>query len=520
MSASNGAVAIKNGTVTRQLRPAPLVSISQAANTSKVAKLNPTYNITLNGYLMASGSGTAGLSTSEDRLKNLLEQQKSLRDYLNHTSGNLQLELSPGGNASIISASVTLQSIDFEEGVYVDYTRYSIGFTSSDLGGSAAKLIGYGSISGNNISEFSDTWSFEVDESYGRSDINSNLIPRSYIATRNISAVGVDPTDFSTSGTPSWKYAFDFVSGISSHIVDPQVLASSLMGFNLNSTNYYGYNHSRVSNIDKTAGAVSITDTWYILQNNTESALENYNISIATSVDNPYVRVSIDGTVKGLTPASGSQGLDSMSYPSGNLARGPFMNAQKYFSTISNSGNFGTVSKIYKRVNNSTSHTLNSQPLTVSLGYNDIAGEITYNLEFDNRPSNYFTDAIYESISVNDTYPGDVFATIPVLGRPTGPILQYTFGRTEFRRDVSVEILLDNTDIGYGLSQGGRSKLLLPKPSLSGSSRTQLNNLIHAVSPASEPGIRKYFLSPPQESWNPKEGRYTLNISWTYELDT
>jgi len=47
----------------------------------------------------------------------------------------------------------------------------------------------------------------------------------------------------------------------------------------------------------------------------------------------------------------------------------------------------------------------------------------------------------------------------------------------------------------------------------------QLHELIIEMSPANEYGIRKYFISPPSESWNPKEGQYSLNISWTYELD-
>jgi hypothetical protein len=49
--------------------------------------------------------------------------------------------------------------------------------------------------------------------------------------------------------------------------------------------------------------------------------------------------------------------------------------------------------------------------------------------------------------------------------------------------------------------------------------RSGIINTINAYSPGREPGIRKYFVSPPQETWDPKSGRYTLNINWTYELD-
>jgi hypothetical protein len=60
---------------------------------------------------------------------------------------------------------------------------------------------------------------------------------------------------------------------------------------------------------------------------------------------------------------------------------------------------------------------------------------------------------------------------------------------------------------------------LLQKPSLRNPTRSGIINTVNAYSPARETGIRKYFVSPPQETWDPKSGRYTLNINWTYELD-
>ena len=183
---------------------------------------------------------------------------------------------------------------------------------------------------------------------------------------------------------------------------------------------------------------------------------------------------------------------------------------------ISNSGLFGVGSDVYKRANNSVAVELNSQPKSVSLGTNAYTGEVTYNLQFDNRPTNIISGVLAESISVNDTYPGDVFAVIPVIGRATGPVLQYIGGRTEYKRDVSINLTMDYTKIPYG-SQ--RNDLLLKKPSVVQPTANQLGALLSELSPAGEPGIRKYFLSPPSESWNPKEGTYSFNVSWTYELD-
>ena len=75
---------------------------------------------------------------------------------------------------------------------------------------------------------------------------------------------------------------------------------------------------------------------------------------------------------------------------------------------------------------------------------------------------------------------------------------------------------MDFTSVSYG-SQ--RNTLLLKKPSVVEPTSTQIAALIRELSPALEPGIRKYFISPPSESWNPKTGEYSLSISWTYEMD-
>ena len=137
-------------------------------------------------------------------------------------------------------------------------------------------------------------------------------------------------------------------------------------------------------------------------------------------------------------------------------------------------------------------------------------------MAFNNRPTNIISGVISENISVNDTYPGDVFAVIPVLGRETGPILQYIGGRTEYKRDVAVNLVMDYTKIPYG---SGRDPLLLKKPSVVEPTASQIAEVLRAVSPQFEPGVRKCFVTAPSESWSPKDGTYSFNVSWTYELD-
>ena len=75
---------------------------------------------------------------------------------------------------------------------------------------------------------------------------------------------------------------------------------------------------------------------------------------------------------------------------------------------------------------------------------------------------------------------------------------------------------MDYTKIPYG---DQRSSLLMKKPSLVEPTASQIAELLGELSPQGEPGVRKYFISPPSESWNPKDGTYSFNVSWTYELD-
>ena len=57
------------------------------------------------------------------------------------------------------------------------------------------------------------------------------------------------------------------------------------------------------------------------------------------------------------------------------------------------------------------------------------------------------------------------------------------------------------------------------KPSVNEPTATELANLLESLSPANEPGVRKYFINAPSETWEPKAGSYSFNISFTYELD-
>lgn len=492
----------------------------------------------------------------------ILSKQIALRELFSLECAKMEvcdLEGSP-----IITLYPKFESINFAEGIWVHKCDYTVNLTAPFLLDTNEKIIGSNSYSsdlfepgspgwpdnnpnhridiptllnkvGGFVDDFQESWSIEPEEGnantfdpYGSAENYTRI----YRLTRNISAKGKDLSSYKCFGTEQNKsrykaheqaraYVHKYIhnSGTTiGHFDDyPYVLNATnplqaLYGsgaMNLSVSKYGGFNHSRTENVDVTQGTYSIQDTWILSSGN---AYENYNLSLSNNISDARNRVTIDGTIKGLTsiPASGSVfGGDSVT--SFNTS---YENAINKYRQITNDGAFGINAWVYKRAQNAAGgFKLNHVPLAVTLGSNEINGEITYSIEFDDRPSNIVEGVISENINVTDTYPGDVFSVIPVIGRPTGPVLQYIGGRTEYQRSLSIELVVASPS-------GTRHRdLLLKKPSLVNPTRTGILEIIREYSPGKEPGIRKYFASPPQETWDPKEGRYSFNVTWTYELN-
>jgi len=557
---------------TVQITPAPLVSVStQILKNGAGEPFGVSYAITLTGTVLdnkgspyafygpsntlydfvGGGSPTVdgpygAFSTASSATQQLVPRGKSLTAIMSKQSALRALFATDGQKLAITDWNTgdpnfvcypRVISIDFQEGAYVERADYTITLEADTLlfgdGDSTSSVENEGSLiasdgvarsgitesqllaslSGAFIADFSEDWAIEVDEAQGE----SVELPRSYRVTHNINATG--KTHFGPPPTPgsspikykAWEQAKKFVQHrLSENATEYPNIMGKIGSGTVNLVNTYrGFNHTRTENLSESAGTYSVSETWLIASG---TAYENYNLSISSSTSAPFVSVSIDGNIKGLTEYSPS-GFGGSDLNVGSS--GAYDNALIKYRLISNNGFFGVGSDIYKRANNAVAVELNSQPKSISLGTNAYTGELTYNLEFDNRPTNIISGVLSEQISVNDTYPGDVFATIPVIGRSTGPVLQYLGSRTEYKRDVSINLLMDYTNLPY--TSG--NNLIRFKPSVVQPTAGQIQNLLAYLSPANEPGIRKYFVAPPTESWNPKEGSYAINISWTYELN-
>lgn len=559
------------------IRPTPFVQISEEINKNKVGNFGVTYTIVLTGTLLADEGTPFAVNPADNTLLEIfgdaeqllgdpigpfgqfdnkpisqrsrpprqkvtkpasaiLSKQRALRALFARDGQTLIITDIFDDAPATIYCNPRVVSIDFTEGNYVNKCEYTINLQADvllrgDIEEDAFIDQGYTQVSGQLeprinfaydafvaqsglfIEDFSEDWSLEADDG-GESVLN----PKQYRISHNLSATG--KKHYGNNGVEdkeAWEQARDFVQARMSNSVSgsyPNVAGIIGSGTINLVDSYQGYNHVRTEQINVAQGSYSVTENW-VLSSGTST--ETYNATTSTSTSEPFIKVDINGTIKGLSQI-GPSGFyqSSVDINEVNQASGAFANALKKYNEVSNSGKFGLSSDLFKRADNLVSVELNSQPTSVSLATNEFTGDVTYSLSFDNRPTNIISGVLSETISVNDTYPGDVFAVIPVLGRRTGPVLQYIGGRTEYKRDISLSLVMDYTKVPYG---SGRNTLLLKKPSLVEPTASQIATLLKELSPAGEPGIRKYFVAPPQESWNPKEGTYSFNISFTYELD-
>jgi hypothetical protein len=570
------------------IRPTPFVSISHTPQKNSMGSLGCTYNISLIGTIIAH-LGSPKLENASavfddnhpqvsvetgDLLKSIVLKQNKIKELF-AGDGN-KIEIGSGNNTIIIIPNFV--DINFEEGPYIDICKYTISLESSVLFKPNGSVYTEGLIGltfapnrydenrnfeeylretqdqntrsiteviqrwGGFVEDFSDTWSLEIDESNGQT-FDPIGFSHTYILTRNMSAVGKMIFDINGTKKEAWEQAFGFIKKSLLHeplgppngndydlqdnekykqypgYFPPKQYAYDFLNI---PEEYKGFNHIRSIDIDKTGGGCSIVDTWVLAKG--QSHLENYTISIDRAIDDGFINAKIDGNIRGLSELHAREYNETAS--SFDFENMPYTKALNKYNQISNNGNFGLGSLAYTRVSNVINAFLNPKPLSVSVGSNEKDGEITYNITFDNRPCTFFNGVLYENISVSDNYPGDVFAVIPVIGRQTGPVLQYIKGRTEYNRNVNVELLLDYEELARsniidGLPPSGvhniRTNLALNKPSLNFPFRPALENLISELSPANEPFVIRYFLKPPTETWQPLEGRYTLSLSWDYE---
>lgn len=342
------------------------------------------------------------------------------------------------------------------------------------------------------------------------SDGNVSKTRKIFDVTRNISAVGARAYNTSGSldkGFEAWQQASGWVwsngQAIGTNFASTVLSTANddLPSNELVPSTYTKYNHSFVENIDKSAGTYGITETFVYTSG--DPVVEDVTFSINRD-ESALTSIGIEGSIQGLNTIAGTGNADAFI--------DKYTSATAYWTSIQGD--------LYKRALKASDLSwLNPVPLSKAVGKNPSQGAITYNYSYDDRAPNIITGAISENISINDTYPGQNVAEIPVIGR-NQPVLQYLNSRSAYKRSLQIDVVMSGTAPSWttGVPTTGdiRTTFFNSKPSITASS--DFEKIYDAINPANDPAVvGKVFYSAPAESWNPKTGSYTYSVEWTFE---
>ena len=153
---------------------------------------------------------------------------------------------------------------------------------------------------------------------------------------------------------------------------------------------------------------------------------------------------------------------------------------------------------MYGRAQNIASVTLNPTPLQKTIARNSIQGTINYNYVYNNRPSPTTSGALSEVVSVAYENPADIFAEIPIIGQASGPIIQGMSTYTSRKKNLSIEIV--------------------SSPKVYGGSTPTMPDTTSLLATHVPTGVSVLKKARDIETWSERTGRYSRNVSWTYQL--
>lgn len=470
----------------RIIPAAPSVSIQkQYQKTSDGTIVGAGFSIIINGVILADHGSPAsdgsfwtigGYPPDEtipdsSRLMAILRKQEAMRKLFSVEGRSFEIQSADGSPP--IKCNPRIIGIDFGEGLWYQTCPYTITL-ECDVIYINGTAIGEDAFP-YYIIDASENWSIEVDDT--PEGLN---LPKTYRMSHSVSATGKRFYDDSGAlPKKAWERAKDYVL---TRLGFSQTIADNI-GVN-NLSNYNGYNYFRSSSQDELAGQFSITENWLLA---TQPCLEEFSCEIKKDSGTGITSVGITGTLTGLEIRDADVQLVTSKYE----------NASNRWTTVE--------SQLLTRAQLYSGLTLNPIPLTIAVGKNDISGVITYSYEFDTRPTNLFSDVSFESITLSESFPSDLFAIIPVIGRSAGPVLQYLSSVTERTVSLSIELVANVS---------GNTLNLYNNPRVTQNSVFQ--SILAAAEPSNHYGTSKSFVNRPNETWDYKSGRYTYSIEWVF----
>lgn len=469
----------------KRLIPAPQVTVVKTyQSNADGTKVGSEWNITINGILVGwmgspNSHGTfwtlGGFPPDEviadnSRLATIIRKGEALRTLFSTDGQELEIQSEDGSQP--MKCNPKILNVTLNEGTWYDRLGYSITLTCSVL-----------SINGQDVGEDNfEAYIENGEESWG---VETNEEPQDFITQRTyklshtVTAKGklVYASDGSLI-SDAWVQAQNWVLPRLGY--DP----SRVSGSAVTDASSTPYNHIITESIDKKSGQYSVTETWMLAN---DIALENYTISISNSLETSLTKVTIDGSVTGLEVRDAENSLVTKKYD----------NALAKFNTVISLA-YGRAMQYCTAVKPGVN--LNSSAVSQQTNVSPVTGTISYNYEFDDRPSNLINGARMESIIVTDNLPTDYCVPIFVIGRAQGPVLQNLNTSKETTRELSIELVMDGTYRPFSVNTNPR-----------------ITSNVQNVIDSSKPIGNQVYVQDKKETWDIKTGRYTFNTTWIWE---
>lgn len=505
--------------------PVPLVSIKR--NSLQVrnidAPIGYAFEMTLNGTLTPLPENNQPAITDLDIL------MEELRSAFNRDGKLLEIKC---GLQTVMQIYPRIREIEFRESNnnWVQTVPYTIvlEYDKDELNEdyTESNIPPY-------IEEFNEEWQMEwVQEntyfSWDLSTVSDQQSGYDYTANDSNNPFEIRVThNISVKGKQSWEgpgatgvaingatNALSWLNNVyNDYGYNPTSWGHSLTGWNnlpYSSGEYGVFDHFRSHIINETEGSVSLTETWLVvgtnsgLQNDYRKGTEDFNISVTKNIENDLVNVSVEGTIRGFQERYYGDIADSTDYPLNRAgAKTAYSNASDMWSKIQDRV-FPRAQFIYEQ---DYLRTLNPAALNKVIGHSPTKGTITYSYQFNDRPCSFITGSLSENFTMTDNYPSDVFASLPVLGRGQGPVLQEISTVTEATREITIEAVMP-TPTGCGSITGMFAQ---NKPT------ENVENILCQFETQLTLSNSQVFKNSDSESWNPLTGRYTRSVSWTYQ---
>lgn len=488
--------------------PAPFVSISKSFfRSGDDEKLGAGFNITLRGTLLP-GKGTpytdgssfttaTGYPADQTVTRNasgIMSKMAAIRDLFAEDGKLLHIYACDLSDEEIACYPFVQGDVTFNDGTWVNDADYEVTLfaplVSGTLNGTKFSVFPSGEDAHLTpyIKSAEESWNIEVAEP--ENDVK--LKQHSFRVTHNLSAVG--QRVYFPSGSnhlhgiitkQPWEWAKHWCESKLIANPVPTVFSSGMASGILNAPSGYltAYNHLRSVTPDIRGGSYAVNDTWIL---SSGSAFEDFTVTVQTSIEDGLTNVSVEGSI---------QGMEVIDYldPLARVSSSKWETASGLWTT--------TAPTLYSRSNAFYTGTLHVTPTSTVVGYNPVNGVINYTYAYNDRPANCINSplVISEVIDVSDNFSTDVFSSLGVPGRASGPILQDIDTVTSPSRLLNIEVVLRPS--GCATSP--------PTNVLQG-----VNAFIATVS-GELSTYGQIFKSQDDQTYSLKSGRFRRTVGWT-----